>query len=609
VSSPLPHSKPNRASSLLTGELTFEVLTPSSNGTAVLVGRLSGANAQAKQLMGERVEAPFLAKVNSRCEVTAFAHHKDTVRPVARVQDVVLNDLAFAIPRGELEEVQFHTTIGTQRALVARDQESGQFLRKALSYNARWLPSMASVDVVAGEVHIRRGSGPWFDGLKGTEEVRGGAVDASTTEWEVTSSKVDGALLTGVSRRESDYVWANVLGDDENAPEVKLLGDDKEHQRYVELMSNVSYEQAIVRFSALLERGANINEQWPAMAGYLDAHPDKIGEYVELITDESFPDGAKAPAFLVLAQTRSPVARESLLGMYRDRAIDPANRMRSSLALVSRADVGAPLARELRVEASRSPENEAEAAVSRQAVLHLGMLSGTRPTQEDIVIEATDLVSELASKAKTPHDYSVLCGAVGNMADPRQLPRVAQWSQIADPDIRMQVPHALRRYKIDAVSDLVENWLARETDQAVNRELFNIIRHMHVDEARQVSPQIAAAALKHLKENPPVLNRQSLFHILAPSVGTNLDVREVFKTQLKVELTERSGLYSLVAAYLPAESQYEVLATVPGMSGQFGGGIEPLLPQPEPRGQEVPIPQMQRAMPGDYAPGTLGGEP
>ena len=78
------------------------------------------------------------------------------------------------------------------------------------------------------------------------------------------------------SRNEADYVWENALAEDARAPGVRLLGDDQEHQRYVEAMGKVPYETAVLRFTALLQRGANISEQWHEMAGYLDAH---AGQY------------------------------------------------------------------------------------------------------------------------------------------------------------------------------------------------------------------------------------------------------------------------------------------------------------------------------------------
>jgi hypothetical protein len=200
---------------------------------------------------------------------------------------------------------------------------------------------------------------------------------------------------------------------------------------------------------------------------------------------------------------------------------------------------------------------------------------------------------------------------VGNMADRTLLPRIEQWSRVEDPYLRKEVPAALRRYDLKHVGPLIDEWVQRETDPDVKRELFDTLHHMHVDARRPVNEVIRQAALRHLLEQPLVLTRQSLLHLLAPFVGSRREVREAFQAQLKIEMEERSGLYSLVAEYLPAAAIYEALATVPKLQGQFGGGVEPLLPVVPPLGQEVPLPSMNLAMPSGANPPSAipGGAP
>ena len=559
----------------LTGRLDFEVLHTGPEAT--LLARLTGANDAAKRQAGGLLENAFLARLNERCEVTAFARLKSTTGVAARAQQVALSDLAFSVGDGTpATEAVFLTSLGTLRALVVQGQEgAGHFLRKPLNYTARWSPRMEGVELVDGLVEVRRGGSPWFETLRGEEQVAGGQVDASKTVWEVKAVGAEASVLATASRDVADYVWENSLAMDQVVERSQLGAPSEDHAKRVEAARGVTFDQAFDRFAVLVSSGANINDQWRDMAAFLDAHPEKVNDFVETITDAEFPPGAKAPAFLALGQAQTPVAREALLGVYRERESGMADRIRSSLALVGRLDVGAPLAKELRAEATRRPGSTSEAAVSRQALLHLGVLAGTHAGQPDVAREATEVVAELTASAKTPEDYSVLCGMVGNMAELSLLPQIATWTQLPDARLRRSVPHALRRYRVERVHDLVVEWLARETDFDVKRELFNVLHHMYVDANQPIDEALKREAVRHLREAPLVLTRQSLYHLLAPHVG-DPEVHALLKAQLLVELKERSGLYSLVAQDLPAASVFEALSTVDGLRGQFAGELKPV---------------------------------
>lgn len=548
---------PQTAAVELTGVVTFEVLSVHTED-AVLVGRLSGVNASATRAAGPTLEAAFLTRVNERCELTAFARARATPQVAARAQHVLASDLSFSIGDGSpASEALFPTSLGQLRALVLRGEEPGRFVRKAVNYTSHWVPRMAQVHLVEGEVDVRRGASAWVERLTGHEEVGGGEVQFSKTDWSVIARAVDPAALSGASRREEDYVWVNALGAVE-AGDVVVGNEAQDHQRRVVAARDLSFETAMTRFGAKLEAGANINEQWRDMAAWLDAHPEQIPDYVDVITDEAFPAGGKAPAFLALGQAQDPLAREALLGVFREPEAQQADRMRSSLALSMRKDVGLPLAKELKAVASSTSRDASEVAVARQAVLHLGVLAGTHQTQADVVAESLSMVSTLSASAKTADDYSVLFGLVGNMAELSLLPRIAEWSKSPDPVLRRELPDAIRRYRVDRVHDLVVEWLARETDADVKRELFNTLHHMYVDAGRPVEEDLMREALRHLAERPLVLTRQSLYHLLTP-YGERPEVQEALTSALTFELSEKSGLYSLVAQALPAERIYEAL--------------------------------------------------
>ncbi|PZR14369.1 MAG: hypothetical protein DI536_09905 [Archangium gephyra] len=254
-------------------------------------------------------------------------------------------------------------------------------------------------------------------------------------------------------------------------------------------------------------------------------------------------------------------------------------------------DFGAPLARELRAAAMAPAKTPEAAAIARQGILHLGMLSGTRPGQRDVLDEAQGLVQQLTSTARTVDDYSVLCGTVGNMAELSMLPQIETWSRLPDPALRQQVPQALRRYRVDRVHGLVVEWLQRETDAGVKRELFNVLHHMYTDAAQPIDAPLVAEALRHLRENPMVLTRQSLYHLLAPHMA-NPEVHAAFKQALRYELDQKSGLYSLVAQDLPPDSVLEVLSTMPSLARQFGGALKPIDERPAAPPASTPLPDL-----------------
>lgn len=590
INAPLPGAREpmqQTGEAELSGRLSFEAL-----GDDVLLVRLDGVNDSALKLGGEALTNPFLARVDARCEVKGFAKLKPTPQLTARAQQVALQDLSFSVGDGAAAgEANFFTTMGTLRSLVARGHDgAGHWLRKPLNYLSRWSPRMEGVEVVDGLVEVRRGGAPWLTQVTGSEALAGGAVEFSKTEWAASATTFDAQALTGASRHEADYEWVNALAHEEVA-KLTWGGASDDHEKRVALQKDVTFVQAMNQFGALVAAGANINEQWRDLAAFLDAHPEQIEAFVDEVTDDEFPAGAKAPAFLALGQAQTPVARQALLGIYRAEDQQPADRIRSSLALVTRRDVGAPLAKELRAAAVAPAKTPEAAAIARQGVLHLGMMSGTRPGQSDVLSEAMGLVQQLASTARTADDYSLLCGTVGNMAELSLLPQIETWSRLPDAALRQQVPQALRRYRVDRVHDLIVEWLRRETDDGVKRELFNVLHHMYVDAAQPIDAPLVAEALRHLRENPMVLTRQSLYHLLAPHLG-NPDVHAAFKQALRYELAEKSGLYSLVAQDLPPSSVLEVLSTMPSLASQFGGGLKPVDERPAAPPASTPLPDL-----------------
>ena len=77
-------------------------------------------------------------------------------------------------------------------------------------------------------------------------------------------------------------------------------------------------------------------------------------------------------------------AKEALLGLFREDRLRPIERARSSLALAGRGDVGAPLARELSAVANTMDTTKGRISVPEHALMHLGVLAGTRADDEEV---------------------------------------------------------------------------------------------------------------------------------------------------------------------------------------------------------------------------------
>jgi len=139
------------------------------------------------------------------------------------------------------------------------------------------------------------------------------------------------------------------------------------------------------------------------------------------------------------------------------------DRTRGSLALSTRSDVGVGYARGLSAEVARAPESPDEANVSRQALLHLGVLAGTRPTNREVAQVVHSALHAQLSAAKVSHDTSVVFGAIGNTGGVSFLPDLQTWSRHPSPEVRGTVAIGMRRMNVELVEDFTVEWLQRET--------------------------------------------------------------------------------------------------------------------------------------------------
>jgi hypothetical protein len=557
-------------------ELHFEVLANEPEG-AVVLARLTDSARGAE----EGIDRTWLARINSACEVAGFAHHRETSQAAARAQQTALHELYFTVPDLESAAIAFMNGTGQARGEVTR--EGATLVRHVTSYPQVWSRDMSELRVTSSAMTIRRGASGWFESMTGLEGFTASSIDTGRVELSVVSVAPRAELFEGASRNQADYVWENMFG-----PMQSVVGSvvPPNHAERVAAMRDVSMETAMEQFLVLADGNANIAAQWPDMAAFLDAHPDTIDDFATLLVTDFDPTW-KAGGFLALGQTQNPAAREALLGIWRERRLPTMDRVRGSLALATRPDVGAAYAQELTGEITRKPESSEEANAARQAVLHLGVLAGTRPNDRAVADVVRSALLSQVGVSTTPHELSVVFASMGNTGDLTFLPELQKWSQHPDAEFRAVTAIGMRRMNVDLVEAFTLEWLRRETHPDVKREIFEVMHHQYTDAGKPVGEALMLEAVKHLRQQPRILTRQSIFRILEPHMS-HPEVRQAMREQLKVEYEKQSGLFAFVASLLSERDVQSVLVTIPSLRDQFNG-VSPVPPsQPAAANQVEP---------------------
>lgn len=570
-----------------TARLTFEVLHVDTSSSVLLARATSLTGAFDQTTAG--ADQPWLVRVNERCEVEGFARQKGVLRRIARMQQGLAHELWFTLPKQQAPAlVAFDNAVGRAFATIAPASAPHHYVRTIQRYDSTWSPGMNGIIVDRSHTEVRRGNGGWFEFLESAESFSvPGLVTKATSTLRVSSVAPEGAVLAEAARDEAHYVWGNTFEEVPSQEVRPYVAPD--HQQRVEAMRNVSYPEALKGMLETFGRTSNLYEQTRDMAAFLDAHPDQIPEFAGAVLTEFEPEW-KAAGFLALSSTQNTAAREVLLDVWRERNASEMDRIRASVGLVTRRDVGAPLAKELLAE-SRRPGTPSQRSVSQHALIHAGMLSGLRQEDEEVrTAVQTGLASELPAR-QTIEERAPLFSAIGNTGDLAFLPELERASRHPDPEWRAIVPIGMRRMPVAAVRDFTLEWLRRETSPLVMRELFEVVHHQYQDVGQVVDDDLKREAVQYLRRQPRILTRQSLLQLLAPLVATDETVRAAFRDQLKVEYENDSGMFPFIAMYLPQEDITMVLATIPSLADQHRNDTPvrlPVMAAPPPPAQIPP---------------------
>ncbi|MDP1827901.1 MAG: hypothetical protein Q8L48_31800 [Archangium sp.] len=553
------------------GKLAFEALQETPEHEWVLVGQFSQMNKELLDAHGAGFEAPFLLKVGARCEVRAFGRLTSVAQRAAQAQQVAVHDFWVYSPSADgTEPMTFSNGAGVARARFTR--RGNELERTLTGYELSWR-SKAAFQVTSSSARATLGDG-WLQRFESHEGMSGGVVTSAllslTLEREATPTA---AVAASASRAVADYTWENLLSGDFTAARSGLAALPAAEQRYVEQMKNETLERAFEALVLKVDERTNVEDQWHELAGFLNGHPEQIPDFAAGLMQDDFPEQAKAVSYLALGKTVHPEARDVLMGLRSEPTLRKIDRVRASVALLARKDVGAELAYALKEDAL-SGESTRPGVDDGNALLHLGALAGLHRGDAEVQSIARGAITQaLGGAGNDLAQLTSVFGALGNLADPGLLSTIEGYSQ-GELEVRVRLPRALRGYPYAQSEPLMLAWLARETSPEVKQEIFNVVHHQLADAQRTASQPMVAEALEHLALQPTVFARQSIIHIVGPAKREVPAVKSVLMTQLAVEFRNKSGLYGQIANYLSPEELNLALAQMPEFEHQYGAAAK-----------------------------------
>lgn len=534
--------------------LQLEALRSLHDGSLVLA-RLVGVDATTAQAAPGIADTAFLFRLSTRCEPIGFARHRSAPLGGARAQQASLAQLWFRVPQTETEPATAANGLGSFRAVLARDGTTVQ--RRLLAYERAW-GSAQVPSVTDSFLSAQLGAGPWFDSLSSRERVSMGVFSSAGVELKATRATADVSALAQVARDEGEYVWEDLL------PRLVLPTASREPSREerarLAAMADKPFKEAVREFAAKVVAEPNMDATWKDLARYFTVHPEHVRDFVGSMQQRDFPEELKALGYVAVGHAQGTEARDALLAVRDDAGAEPFDRIRATLSLVGRDDVGVELARTLHrdSQAMFSQPNSARGFYGRNALLALGMFSALRQNQDAAVAGvARAAISEALEssdmRAGGGISFPAAMGAMGNLGDPADLPTIVELSKHPNPDVRAQVPQAMRRLHQDVVADFTLEWLRRETSPDVKQELYSVVQHQLLDDQVVATEALSRQAVKDLEAQPGLLMRQPLVRILAPNASRYAFVRQALVAQAVREVGTTSGLYSVIAQYVPGD--------------------------------------------------------
>ncbi|MDX2019360.1 MAG: hypothetical protein SF187_03900 [Deltaproteobacteria bacterium] len=542
--------------------LSLRALANEGDDGTVLLGRLSDVDSETVAQAGD-LSAPFLLRVSASCKLEQFARLDTTEIPLARTQQAIAYELQFTVPAGQRTLTNGESSFGAFSASFERFDEGAlaKVTRHILSYRQVWgrdasIGFKPAVKVDAPKISVQEvtlGMLPWFDSLKSREVLEGLAIIDTDNQVSVEKGNFVPGVLDDAPSERSRYVWENLF-----LRPLDMAANDTEgvrNQKELAELRTLTLDQALERFYALLEKDENIAKLWPMLSKYIEARPEMAAKLAAMLRKLEIPAEGTAAAFLALGKANVPEARQALWSLKDDSKARTMDRARAAFALVDRKDVGVELAKSLASDAKdvNTGADRMSRIFAREAALALGMMGGLKGASDPevkrvAVASALDLLHQGTDQAS----LSPAFGAIANIGDPALLANVAPYVYSNDPGVRSAAAISVRRMPPEQTAGMTADWLRRESDPEVKRELYHVISLQTADAQTQADRAIISQAIVDLAAQPSPLTRQSLIRILGDAKDRFPEAKAALIRQVKIEIDHNEGLIKVLSHYLDA---------------------------------------------------------
>lgn len=533
-------------------------------GSNVLLARLRDLDNVTAGMTGD-LSPPFLLRVDAACTITDFARLDSAPVAAARTQQALAHELQWTMPQGRAQIGAGANSLGAFVADFAqgRDQMGAFVTRRIDRYTRLWNRMGArrgGADApTVSHKRVSLDEGPWFKSIEGLESSRDLSIIAATTQTVVVRAATPPNAFAGAPTAPGRYIWDDLLPKSVAPPPRPVAATISAAER--KALAQTTLDRQLRSFNALTDSGANMKDTWPPLARLLEVRPELAKPLADKLVSGQIPPGSTAGVYVALSNAKVPEARDALLGINRNPARHMMDRSRAAFALVSRADVGVALARDLRQDshAITTGADRPARIYAREAALALGMMGGLKgDTQPEIKQEVVGAINDVLRAGQQWHDLRPAFAMMANLGDAQMLGIAEPYTRAPDAKIRQATTIAIRRMKPLDSERFTLDWLQRETDPDVKRRLYTTLQ-MQVFDAREVaSDRLLAQAVVDLKANPPqqMLTRQAILRTIKDVVEANPTklegLRQVLRDQLSFELRAQSGLADLISPMLGA---------------------------------------------------------
>jgi hypothetical protein len=534
-----------------------------SGGDNVLLARLRGLDKETSTVAGD-LSTPFLLKVDPACTITGFARLDGARMLAARTQQALAHELQWTLPRGSAQSATGENSLGAFVADFAfgRDRDGGFVTRSIARYTRLWnrmgvRPGGADAPVVSHR-KVDLDDGPWFKSIEGTESSRNLSIVDAATHTVIARAATPADAFAGAPTEQNRYVWEDLLPKAIAVPSSPVAALNPTERK---TLAQTTLSHALRDFNALTKSGANMKDTWPPLAQLLEVRPELATPLADKLVSGEIPPGSTAGVYVALSNAKVPEARDALLAINRNPARHMMDRSRAAFALVSRADVGVDLARDLHQDSqaiTTGPDRPTR-IYGREAALALGMMAGLKGEEDPgIKNEAVAAINEILGAGKVWHDLRPAFAMIANLGDAKLLGIADRYTRDPDPQVRQASTVAIRRMKPADSERFTLDWLQRESDPDVKRRLYTVMQMQVFDSHEIASDQVLQQAVADLKSKPPqqMLTRQAILRTIKDAVEANPKkiegLREALRDQLEVELREQSGLADLISPLLGA---------------------------------------------------------